>query len=147
MAQICRVFINPDNTIRVVRANENIRLPKESDKAFYERVFAMTIEGDVSLQGLEFYDMPVENLPARNEPCDDVDCTDEHSVRNQWRANKAGKKIIRDTSLPHVYKQLDHLVRERDIEDDKPEPDPLKLIVLESKIRRHVKEARKQSGA
>lgn len=97
MSRRCRVFVNPDQTVRVVHpfegARKVVRIDRdgmpilESDAVFYRRVFAEAIELDPTLAGLPYHDIDPSDLPARTTHCDDPKCTGEHSTRDQWRGN------------------------------------------------------------
>ena len=59
-----RVFENPDGSVRVMRLNEKMRLPGESDDAFAARMFPIELAKDVSLVSLASSDVDEVDIPA-----------------------------------------------------------------------------------
>ena len=79
----CRVFENPDGSVRIMRLNEKMRLIGESDDAFAARMFPVELAKDASLSGLAHSDV------------DDVDLPPGHTDRKNWkRVMRAGKMRV-----------------------------------------------------
>lgn len=152
----CRVFVHPDGSVRVVHpapdARQMVRIKQdgeplpESDTAFYARVFAEAVERDPTLAGLPFHDIATSDLPPRSLPCEDADCTGEHSVRDQWRGHTRMKAVRRDASVPNLHIELDHLARAYEREIDKDEPDLMQAMSLDIQIKRHVRRMKERTN-
>ena len=65
----CRVFSNPNGTVRIMYLNDRYRLPEETDDAFFSRETAKQSD----LIGLPFADIDISEVP-----------TDRRN-RNRWR--------------------------------------------------------------
>lgn len=83
---ICRVFQNPDGSLRFLRLNERRRLPGESDADFAVRLGNAAIAGDSTLQGLFFIDADPATFPP------------DLSQRHKWRI-QAGQVRL-DPTVP-----------------------------------------------
>ena len=59
-----RVFENPDGSVRIMKLNEKMRLPGESDEAFAARMFPTEAAKDSSLSTLTHYDVDEIDIPV-----------------------------------------------------------------------------------
>jgi hypothetical protein len=79
---MCRVFQNPDGSVRVMRLNEKHRLLAETDAQFFARETAKQPE----LAALPFTDTDAADLPVSR------------AQRDKWRVT--GGRVRVDTTVP-----------------------------------------------
>lgn len=63
MMKLCRIFINPDGTVRVMYPNMKYwDASEEKEEEFCRRVCDEDMRKDASLHGLPYQDTPIEDI-------------------------------------------------------------------------------------
>lgn len=79
-----RVFSKTDGSVVVVHPADKNKLPGETDEQLYERIMERTVQYNPELNGLDYVDMMLSELPA------------DRSKRYSWR-KKSGKIEVDNT--------------------------------------------------
>lgn len=126
----CRVFANPDGSVRVFHPSRK----KLAMGLSFESLAERTIQAVPDLQGLPFMDKDTADLPPRNEPC--PTCGKTYSVRNQWRLS--GGKVVVDDKPATVAKNLPRTIHRTADDLDAAlaaaVPDPVKVTRLNREL-------------
>lgn len=81
---LCRVWKNPDGSVRVTHPAPDARLAGEDDLTFCRRVFELTRQADPTLEGLPYVDMDPAALPDRAD-------------RDRWSIHPDAEHLMTET--------------------------------------------------
>jgi hypothetical protein len=117
---LCRVFYRVDGSVAINHPNPRYKMSEETDEEFLDRMASKAVEGDSSLQGLEYEDMDTSQLPDRS-----------NGKRNKWRGAK-GQGVHIDESVITAY----DIRQQLDEELDKSSPNPVTILKLQRKLQK-----------